>query len=213
MNNEFKCTKHTFIPRKDTEILIHQALRYIQQHHNNQIIVFDIGTGSGNLAITLALHQTNIHVYASDISKEALAISKENIDYYHLHNQITLLQGDLFTPHHRSLQEMKADLIICNPPYIPTSKLKQMPAEIIDYEPAYAFDGGPFGLNIFTQLIKHAPRFLKPNGMLLFEFGKGQHHIIKRFFNRSNKYRNVTFHKYQNVKRAVSAIYTPIPIE
>jgi release factor glutamine methyltransferase len=206
MGNILKCTPKTFIPRKDTELLVNVALDYAQQIKKN-IIVFDIGTGTGNIAISLALKIKHIHVFSSDISSNALGIAQENVSYYHLDNKITLLYGGFFTPHQKYLTKVKADIIICNPPYIPTKKLEQLPPEIANYEPINAFDGGPYGLNIFKEIISRSPHFLKSNGLLLFEFGAGQEGLIERLFSRNGLYHNITYYKYNNEKRVVSAIY------
>lgn len=207
MGNVFKCTQKTFIPRKDTEVLVKAAFNFIKTDKKNTI-VFDIGTGTGNIAISLALKNKHMKVYSSDISREALEIAQENISYYNLSHRITLLQGEMFNPHKEHLNGVKADIVICNPPYIPTSKLQKLPPEIINYEPIHAFDGGPYGLNIFREIINKSPDYLKQGGVLLFEFGSGQDGFIKRLFDRNGKYSNIAFYDFDHKKRVVSAIYS-----
>ena len=118
MGNLLKCTPKTFIPRKETELLVKKAINFTDCN-KKKLVIFDIGTGTGNIAISLALYKRNIHIFSSDISKEAIKVAQENIFHYHLEDRITLLHGDMFSPHKKQLQGEKADLIICNPPYIP----------------------------------------------------------------------------------------------
>jgi release factor glutamine methyltransferase len=207
MGNIFKCNPETFIPRKDTELLVEQALKFINKNENDKIIVLDIGTGTGNIAITLALNKKNMIVYASDISKGALEIADQNINYYNLQNRVKLFHGELFNPLYNQLNDTKADLIISNPPYIPTEKLKQIDPKIIKFEPIHAFDGGPYGLNFIKKLIKNSPSCLKQNGILLFEFGEGQDKLINRLLVKNGNYTNIKFYSFQDKKRVVSAQY------
>jgi len=205
MDNVFKCTSSTLIPRKDTEFLVEKALELIENKNHDHITVFDIGTGTGNIAISIALRNENVKIFASDISIEALNIARLNVDQYRLSNRIKLLEGDMFEPFKDMGLDGKADLIICNPPYIPVSKVKKLSREITDHEPIQALAAGSFGLDIFTKLIEFSPLFLKNNSSLIFEFGVGQDGLINRFFKKNSNYSDIKFYEYNDEKRVVSA--------
>lgn len=178
MGLEFITNSKALIPRKETEILGNFAVKYlrnIEGKYSNATIVFDICCGAGNLAIAIAKNKPNIQVYASDLSEEAVSLTKENIRFHKLENQIKVFTGDLFEPFEKQEFYNKVDLIVCNPPYISNVTVSNMVKEIADYEPEMAFKGGGLlGLDIVKKTIKNAGRFLKNGGMLAFEIGLGQ---------------------------------------
>jgi len=130
--------------------------------------------GSGNLAASLASHEPAATVYAADITHDAVALARRNVAHLKLGDRVTVQQGDLLDPFNTSSFHGKVDLLTCNPPYISSAKLDNMPEEIIEREPREAFDGGPFGIRILQRLVKDALRFLRPGGWLAFELGSGQ---------------------------------------
>ncbi|OPX92413.1 MAG: 50S ribosomal protein L3 glutamine methyltransferase [Pelotomaculum sp. PtaB.Bin104] len=97
-------------------------------------------------------------------------------------------------------------MVLCNPPYIPTTSLKKMARGIIDHEPLVALDGGPYGLAIFRRLLSGAPTFLKREGVLVFEIGEGQEKLIERLLSTSGAYKEIEFFKYEGKVRVVSAV-------
>jgi release factor glutamine methyltransferase len=123
------------------------------------------------LAITLACKCAAAEVYAVDISPEALALARRNAARHGLAERIRFLQGDGFA----ALPEgTRFDLIISNPPYIPSGDIASLPPEVRDYDPHRALDGGPDGLDHGRRLAAESARFLKPHGRLMLEFGDGQ---------------------------------------
>jgi len=204
LGNIFKCTTSTLIPRKDTEKLVTITLELIK-NMKNQIKLMDIGTGTGNIAISIALKNKNTKIYTSDISEDILDVAKYNVNYYDLQNRISLFQGDMFKAFKGIGLDGKIDVIICNPPYIPTNKLKTLPKEVTSFEPIQALQAGPFGLKFFKILINESPFFLKKNGLLLFEFGSKQDGMVNRLITRNKNFSRVNFYEYDNEKRFVSA--------
>ena len=156
MGIDFVTNTKALIPSKETEILGNFAVKYIANitgKDRNSTIVFDICCGAGNLAIAIAKNEPNIQVYASDLSKEAVNLTKENIRFHKFKNQIKAFSGDLFEPFEKEEFYNKADLIVCNPPYISNFTVSNMAKEIADYEPELAFKGGGLlGLDIVQKM-------------------------------------------------------------
>jgi release factor glutamine methyltransferase len=159
------------VPRKETELLGGLALARLAGISAPRVI--DVCTGSGNLAVALAVQAPGAIIDAADLSGEAVALARRNGALHGVAGRVTFHEGDLFDALPRALLGT-ADLVVCNPPYISSAKVEAMPEEISKYEPRMAFDGGAFGLSLVGRLIKEAPGFLKPGGWLCFEIGKGQ---------------------------------------
>ncbi len=191
MGIELISDKRALIPRKETEILGRRALELSKEIARSKDIVhiFDACCGSGNLGIAIAYFNPNCLVYATDISPEAVELTKENISFLNLDQRVWVKQGDLMAAFDKDEYYEKIDLIICNPPYITSSKIQKMEAEISSNEPVLAFDGGMLGINIIQKLISEAPKFLTEEGYLIFEVGAGQGDFIAKLCARagSNK--------------------------
>jgi release factor glutamine methyltransferase len=193
MGIELLSDRRALIPRKETEILGRTALEVCRKIAEKKplINVFDICCGSGNLGLAIASLQKNTIIHSSDISLEAVELTNENISFLGMNNQVTVLQSDLFTSFESSDYWGQIDLIICNPPYISTSKVSKMASEIADNEPAMAFDGGMVGLKIIQRLIQESPKFLSENGWLIFEIGLGQGPFVIQLCEKSNNYNQI----------------------
>ena len=176
MGIEFKADKRALIPRKETEILGKKALElsHIITKSKGNAIVFDVCCGAGNLGISISCLNTKCKVYASDISEEAVALTRENIELLTQNEQVKVFKSDLFSEFESNKFHGKIDLIVCNPPYISSAKVVKMNPEISSNEPVLAFDGGMLGVKIIQKLIADSPRFLAPQGWLVFEVGVGQ---------------------------------------
>ena len=188
MGIELICDKRALIPRKETEILGLKALELSKEmiNTNNDIKIMDICCGSGNLGIAVAFYNSNCIVYASDISQEAVDLTQENINFFNLNKRIYVTRGDMMSAFESDEYYNKIDLIICNPPYIISSKVPKMDREISLNEPEVAFDGVMLGIGIIQKLIRQSPRFLKPRGWLAFEIGVGQGKLITQICERTN---------------------------
>lgn len=161
---EFMVAPAVLIPRHDTEVLVGEAVR--RMPHPRTIL--DIGTGSGCIAIALARRQPGAVVTAVDLSEEALAVAQRNAALHAV--EIEFLQGSYFEP----VSQRRFDLIISNPPYIPTADLADLQPEVRDYEPRLALDGGPDGLAAYRKLTEKAGNHLHDGGCLVVEVGIGQ---------------------------------------
>ncbi len=161
---DFIVTADVLVPRYDSEVLVAEA---IDKHPDAQTIL-DVGTGSGCIAITLQRLLPNSTVTATDISIAALTIARRNGE--NLGIPIEFLHGNLYEP----VAGRSFDLIVSNPPYIPTADIATLEPEVKSYDPRIALDGGVDGLAVYRSLIQGAPQFLNPGGWLLCEIGVGQ---------------------------------------
>ena len=165
---EFQVTPAVLTPRPETEILVETAVSLMPSSLllGSESVIVDVGTGSGCIAITLALECMSTHVVATDVSREALAIARANAAA--LGARVEFVNVPLIPP------GIQPDLIVSNPPYIPESDRASLPADVRDFEPAEALFAGPDGLDVIRQLVPAAFHALKPEGRLIMEIGAGQ---------------------------------------
>src|SRR5690606_23774257 len=128
-----------------------------------------------------------------DLTDSTVSLARRNAKRYSLFNSVKVAQGDLFSSFEGEGLEGQVDLIVCNPPYISSSRLEGDRAFLLQNEPREAFDGGPYGLSIHQRLVREAPAFLKPGGWLACEFGEGQHRQIKILLERTGIYEPACF--------------------
>jgi release factor glutamine methyltransferase len=169
---EFEVTPDVLIPRHDTETLVDEALARMP----DALSVLDIGTGSGCIAVALAHRITGASVTAVDLSLAALDVACRNAERNGA--DIEFLQGSLLEP----VAGRQFDLIVSNPPYIPSGDLETLQPEVRDYDPRGALDGGLDGLEIYRKLIPDAVRVLAHGGWLLVEVGAGQADAVSLLF-------------------------------
>ncbi|MBW8331885.1 MAG: peptide chain release factor N(5)-glutamine methyltransferase [Prolixibacteraceae bacterium] len=193
MGIEFRCDKRALIPRKETEILGQSALELCKKIAEKKTILnlMDVCCGSGNLGLALAFLQPDTIVYSSDLSPDAVALTKDNISFLNLNKRVEVVQSDLFSQFESDEFWGEIDLIVCNPPYISSSKVLKMNSEIAVNEPSMAFDGGMIGLKVIQKLIQDSPRFLSGNGWLIFEVGLGQGPFVIQLCEKSNQYQQI----------------------
>jgi release factor glutamine methyltransferase len=160
-------TPDVLIPRPETELLVEKAIAWLQESPVRRTVA-DVGTGSGAIAVSLAVHVPDVHILATDISLPALEIARNNAIKFEVQSRIDFVQCNLLPAHIPSLStERHFDLICANLPYIPTSTLRQLP--IFGREPTLALDGGEDGLDPIRRLLDIGPEWLAPNGMMLLE--------------------------------------------
>ncbi|MFQ5856769.1 MAG: peptide chain release factor N(5)-glutamine methyltransferase [Anaerolineae bacterium] len=162
---DFFVDDRVLIPRPETELLVERAIEISQR----QSVVADVGTGSGAIAVSLAVHLPQALVYATDASPGALKVAACNCRRHGVEDRVHLLQGHLLEP----LPE-PVDLIAANLPYVSQAELAQLPPEINCYEPREALNGGPDGLDHIRRLLAQAGGHLKPEGGILLEIGATQ---------------------------------------
>ena len=198
MGLEMLSSADALIPRRETEILARAALALLAEvvGERNGAIVIDVCTGAGNLALAFAHHEPQCRVYGSDLSAEAVAFARKNAEHLGLTERVEFRDGDLLEPFEELAGQV--DLLTCNPPYISSARVDDMPAEIADHEPRLAFDGGPFGIKILSRLLKRAPQLLKPASWLCFEVGLGQGSAMAKRLESSKHYDEVRTFEDEN---------------
>jgi release factor glutamine methyltransferase len=193
MGIELLCDNRALIPRKETEILGNAALKICKEIAGKKPIVkvFDVCCGAGNLGLALAKLERNTNVTSSDLSHDAVDLTNDNISFLELNHRIIALQSDLFSNFESEKYYGNFDLIVCNPPYISTSKVSKMDIEIIGNEPKLAFDGGMVGLKIIQKFIQESPKFLTEGGWIVFEVGVGQGPFVIQMCEKSALYKQI----------------------
>ena len=183
---DFKVDPRVLIPRPETELLVEQSLLILSENSFKRIpSVLEIGTGSGAIAIALAKEVKNIFLVATDISRDALVLAKENAKSAGVQHQIKFVNGDLFGPLRPSKRERPFDLILSNPPYIIRPEIESLAKEVRDYEPIIALDGGEDGLEFYRRTSFPKPLFiLREGGWLLLEIGQGQGEKVSELIER-----------------------------
>jgi len=149
------------------------------------------GCGSGNLTCGISHALAGLRVHAIDVLESCVQLTTRNAARCGVADRVLVARGDLFSPLEGRNLEQSLDAVICNPPYIASSRLKGDRAYLVAYEPREAFDGGPFGFAMQQRLIKESLRFLKPGGGLLFEFGAGQHGQVQGLIRRAGGYARI----------------------
>jgi release factor glutamine methyltransferase len=173
---EFEVGPAVLIPRPDSEWLVSEAEAVAKTIESPTIL--DVGTGSGCLAVALAVRVKTATVTAVDVSPEAVAIATRNAAKHKVSDRLRVLEGDLFAP----VAGSTFDVIVSNPPYIPSADLDKLEAGVRDHEPRQALDGGPDGFAVIDRLLGQGPAHLKPGGVLLIEIGYDQAEEARRRF-------------------------------
>ncbi len=205
----FECSPETLIPREDTELLVRVTLSFIEKLRRKSgatLKIVEVGTGCGNIAVALAALSGGTSIIASDISEEAVEIAQRNVLRYGLEDRIDVMCGDMLDSLRGGGLENQVDMVVCNPPYIPTGSLKNLAREITENEPVLALDAGSYGIDIFRRLITESTEFLRPDGKLVFEIGAGQHRLVERMISRSEEYTDMRLYDYNGIYRVISAV-------
>jgi release factor glutamine methyltransferase len=168
---QFRVSPAVLIPRPETEILVETALALITNAKNHEAVkgvkeIIDVGTGTGCIAVTLALECPSARVVATDVSTAALAIARTNAEL--LGARVELLEATLIP------SGSQVELIVSNPPYVPESDRASLSADVRDFEPGVALFAGSDGLDVIRELVPAAYKALKPKGRLVMEIGAGQ---------------------------------------
>lgn len=193
----FEVTPAVLIPRQETEFLVEAALSFLP--YRPSPAVADIGLGSGCVAIAIAKSAPGVIAYGTEASSDALAVACRNAERLGVLDQIRFAHGDLFGP----LQGIEFDMIVSNPPYIPSADIDELQPEVRLYEPREALDGGPDGLDVIRRLASESMPYLKCGGALAVEIGIGESVAVECLF-RSAGFQEVRSIKdYSHIERVV----------
>jgi release factor glutamine methyltransferase len=174
--HEIAVNRHALVPRPETELLAEECWKFLGERESTAL---DFGTGTGCIAIALAAKCPNTTIVTVDISAEAIGLARENAEKNKLRGRIEFVKGSGFAA---LKTENKFDLIISNPPYIPTAEIETLQPEVRDFDPRAALDGGSDGLDFYRMFAAQAKPFMKSDGKIILEFGDGQADAIKSIF-------------------------------
>ena len=196
-SQDFLTNKSTLIPRPETELLIYKIIDIFK---NKRINILDIGTGTGCLLLSLLKELYNSRGIGIDISSEAIKISKANSKSLNLENRAKFKNFEI-----KNYTLGRYDLIVSNPPYIPSKDIKKLSKDIINFEPKEALDGGSDGLDLIKKVIYKSSILLKRNGMLALEIGFGQYRRVSEIL---KHYRFKEYSKIYDYNSNVRCIIT-----
>jgi len=198
MGLNFYVDPNVLIPRPETELLVEKALMQIQtEFHGNTVRILDLGTGSGAIAVALAVHCPSAVIIATDISEQALAVARYNARQHGV--SVDFRQGNLFEP----VKGQKFDLIISNPPYVSTEEYLHCSPEV-KQEPLLALLGGEDGLDFYRHIAAESDEYLASEGMIILEIGNLQGLKVTKLF-ADRGYRTEVFPDYAGWDRIVLA--------
>ena len=195
-NSEFFVTKHTLIPRPDTELIIENALKFTKQ--KNKISILDIGVGSGCILLSILKERKNFYGTGIDVSEKCLNISKINAISLNVDTRLKLFKSNI-----DKFNLGKYDLIVSNPPYINKSKIKYLEKDVALFEPKLALDGGLDGLSVISKVIKKSSELIKRNGKFVLEIGFDQKNRIVNLLKKEGFYINSTQKDIANNDRCI----------
>ena len=179
---ELIVNRDVLVPRSETELLAERAWTFMLQRASvNQArpSALDFGTGSGCLAIAVAVKAPQAEVHAVDISEAALEVARKNARRHEISERVHFHEGDGFAA---LPQGLRFDLLVSNPPYIPSQEIASLQPEVREHDPRTALDGGGDGLQYYRRLAAEAPAWLARAGRIMLEFGDGQEEAIRRIF-------------------------------
>ena len=182
-NSEFYITNDTLIPRPDTELVIENVLSLTKQ--KNIINILDIGIGSGCILLSVLKERKNFYGTGIDISKKCLNISKINAINLQVDSRLKLYKSDV-----DKFNLGKYDLIVSNPPYIKTNKLKYLEKDVVEFEPILALDGGLDGLSEIRKVVTKSSELIKKGGKLVLEIGYDQKNEVVNLIKKKGYYIN-----------------------
>lgn len=187
MGYDFYVNEHVLIPRMDTEVLVLEVEKYLKKQQRIENLLLDMCTGSGCIAISLKKRNEKLNVTAVDISQQALEVAEKNSE--NLQADVHFIKSDLFeqfkllqqNKQNEKLQKnIQFDIVVSNPPYIPTEVVNGLDEEVRCHEPRLALDGTKDGLEFYRRITKECLRFLKDGGMLFYEIGHDQGEAVRR---------------------------------
>lgn len=177
MSLDFIVDNRVLIPRPETELIVESVLQFARKDKfdtSEPMIVFDIGTGSGNIGVSIAVMLENARVYSCDISPDSLSVAIMNAERHNVRERMCFFHGHIFDALKTRDILLKADFIVSNPPYVAEEEWGKLQPEIVQYEPKQALIGGEDGLDFYRTIISEAGEWLKDDGYLILEIGERQ---------------------------------------
>jgi release factor glutamine methyltransferase len=178
---DFEVTPDVLIPRPETELIVEETIRIVQQDRIARPVIVDVGAGSGVIAVALARELGDARVIASDISEAALRVAHRNAARHGLETRVAFVASDLLDAF---AEEGYANFILSNPPYVSEEEMASLQREVRDWEPRMALTDSNDGLSLYRRLLKEAPSRLKPGGHLICEMGYTQSGKISAMIDR-----------------------------
>ncbi|MFW6107246.1 MAG: peptide chain release factor N(5)-glutamine methyltransferase [bacterium] len=196
----FAVSPAVLIPRPETEFLVERALELLPSERD--LLVADLGTGCGAIAVAVARQRPGARVVATDASPQALEVARANARRHQVAERIDFRQGQWFAA---LRAEERFEALLSNPPYVARGELEQAMPEVRDHEPRAALDGGPDGLDALRVLVAEAPAWLKAGGWLVVEMGQGQANAVRRLAEAQKSYTAVEVRPdYRGIPRIAS---------
>lgn len=207
MGLRMKVDERAMIPRPETEMLVERVIAELRRNYScdDELLLADVGTGSGAIAIALAVHFPRAKVIATDISERALYLAMENAMLHGVDDRIAFLHGYLLEPL-EAMPHVRLDAIVANLPYISDDEVKSLPPEVVNYEPRESWYGGADGLTYISELVEESPKWLSGGGMIALEVGVNQAQKVAEMITATCEYDRLEVHcDYAGIQRFVMA--------
>ncbi len=180
MGISFKVNENVLIPRQDTETLVEEVIRVVQdkaaqkKESRGSEQILDLCCGSGAIGVSLCKYLKDVKVTAADISDKALSVAKANAKSADVSKRMKFVESDLFGSFRKGIGGAKFHIVVSNPPYVKRDVIPTLQREIFEHEPMIALDGGEDGLKFYRRILAEVSDYLRPEGMLFLEFGHDQ---------------------------------------
>ncbi|RKY84703.1 peptide chain release factor N(5)-glutamine methyltransferase [candidate division KSB1 bacterium] len=205
MGLRFKVNKNVFIPRPETEILVEKIIEVAKEKWNNllKVSILEVGTGSGNIAVSLAHFLPNAEILSMDISKEALDIARENSELNNTTFRTTFIEKSIFSLNKDSFRDVR--ILVSNPPYVSRTEFEALEPEVRDFEPKIAYFEGGDGLSFYRKICSVASSWISGDGCLFLEVGYGMQKKVIEIVEKNNLEIVNIFKDYNGIDRVVYA--------
>ena len=196
-------SRDVLIPRVDTEVLAETAIKYLKDTGRLDARVLDLCSGTGCIGCAIAAELPRVRVVLADVSAAAMDISRRNVERNGLGGRVSFLPADVTKQ--PPLMTGSFDLVVSNPPYIPTMEILTLDPSVRDYEPVWALDGGEDGLDFYRAILKNWALVIRQGGELMFEVGEDQAERVKDLMRMAGLREARSFPDTQNIQRVVAA--------
>lgn len=196
-------SRDVLIPRIDTEVLAELAIKYLRGTGRLDARVLDLCSGTGCVGCAIAAELPRVRVVLADVSAAAMDISRRNVERNGLGGRVSFLPADVTKQ--PPLMTGSFDLVVSNPPYIPTMEILTLDPSVRDYEPVWALDGGEDGLDFYRAILKNWALVIRQGGELMFEVGEDQAERVKDLMRMAGLREARSFPDTQNIQRVVAA--------